>query len=66
MTRPFFDFINAGYDVDVASPRGGKVVFDGHSNPENPKGAYRFCASCNIWKMDGKHAAYFQYQRCRL
>ena len=40
MTRPFFDFINAGYDVDVASPRGGKVVFDGHSNPENPKGAY--------------------------
>jgi len=40
MTRPFFDFINAGYDVDVASPKGGKVVFDGHSNPENPKGAY--------------------------
>jgi putative intracellular protease/amidase len=40
MTRPFFDFINAGYDVDVASPSGGKVIFDGHSNPENPKGAY--------------------------
>ncbi|MBW1619813.1 MULTISPECIES: type 1 glutamine amidotransferase domain-containing protein [Empedobacter] len=40
MTRPFFDFIHAGYDVDVASPQGGKVVFDGHSNPENPEGAY--------------------------
>ncbi|WP_286862239.1 MULTISPECIES: type 1 glutamine amidotransferase domain-containing protein [Sphingobacterium] len=40
MTRPFFDFINAGYDVDVASPDGGRVIFDGHSNPENPKGAY--------------------------
>ncbi|PZU17036.1 MAG: type 1 glutamine amidotransferase domain-containing protein [Chryseobacterium sp.] len=40
MTRPFFDFIQAGYDVDVASPQGGKVVFDGHSNPENPEGAY--------------------------
>lgn len=40
MTRPFFDFINAGYDVDVASPDGGAVVFDGHSNPENPNGAY--------------------------
>ncbi|MDF2475130.1 MAG: yraA 2 [Sphingobacterium sp.] len=40
MTRPFFDFINAGYHVDVASPDGGRVIFDGHSNPENPKGAY--------------------------
>lgn len=40
MTRPFFDFINAGYHVDVASPDGGRVIFDGHSNPENSKGAY--------------------------
>ncbi|QIH31615.1 type 1 glutamine amidotransferase domain-containing protein [Sphingobacterium sp. DR205] len=40
MTRPFYDFINAGYDVDVASPNGGEVKFDGHSNPENPDGAY--------------------------
>ncbi|MEJ5106711.1 type 1 glutamine amidotransferase domain-containing protein [Chryseobacterium sp. MYb328] len=40
MTRPFYDFINAGYDVDVASPDGGEVKFDGHSNPENPEGAY--------------------------
>lgn len=40
MTRPFFDFINAGYGVAVASPKGGEVKFDGHSNPENPKGAY--------------------------
>lgn len=36
MTRPFFDFTHAGYEVDVASPKGGKVVFNGHSNPENP------------------------------
>jgi len=40
MTRPFYDFIIAGYDVDVASPNGGAVKFDGHSNPENPEGAY--------------------------
>jgi len=40
MTRPFYDFINAGYEVDLCSPWGGKVVFDGHSNPENPSGAY--------------------------
>lgn len=40
MTRPFYDFIIAGYDVDVASPKGGEVKFDSHSNPENPEGAY--------------------------
>lgn len=40
MTRPFFDFITAGYDVDLASPNGGSVKFDAHSNPENPEGAY--------------------------
>lgn len=40
MTRPFFDFIQAGYDVEVSSPRGGEVKFDAHSNPENPEGAY--------------------------
>ncbi|MCA5006736.1 type 1 glutamine amidotransferase domain-containing protein [Sphingobacterium bovistauri] len=40
MTRPFFDFIQAGYDVDVASPQGGAVKFDEHSDPQNPKGMY--------------------------
>jgi putative intracellular protease/amidase len=40
MTRPFFDFVNAGYEVDVASPAGGEVKFDAHSDPENPDGAY--------------------------
>lgn len=40
MTRPFYDFIIAGYQVDLCSPWGGKVVFDGHSDPENPAGAY--------------------------
>jgi putative intracellular protease/amidase len=40
MTRPFFDFVQAGHDVDVCSPDGGEVKFDAHSNPENPEGAY--------------------------
>lgn len=40
MTRPFFDFIQAGYDVDLCSPKGGEVKFDAHSDPENPAGAY--------------------------
>lgn len=41
MTRPFFDFINAGFDVDFCSPWGGEVIFDGHSDPENPEGGYQ-------------------------
>lgn len=40
MTRPFFDFLQAGYDVDLCSPKGGKVQYDGHSDPENPHGMY--------------------------
>lgn len=35
MTRPFFEFVHAGYEVDLASPKGGKVEFDGFSDPEN-------------------------------
>ncbi len=40
LTRPYFDFINAGYKVDLASPEGGKVEYDGFSDPENPATIY--------------------------
>lgn len=40
LTRPFFDFIQAGYEVSLASPKGGPVEFDGFSDPENPDSAY--------------------------
>lgn len=40
LTRPFFEFVSAGYEVDVASPKGGKVEFDGFSDPENPATQY--------------------------
>ncbi|MEM7798319.1 MAG: type 1 glutamine amidotransferase domain-containing protein [Chloroflexota bacterium] len=39
-TRPFFEFIQAGYAVDLASPKGGNVEFDGFSDPENPQTIY--------------------------
>ena len=41
MTRPFFDFLQAGYEVDLCSPQGGEVIFDGHSDPENPQSEYQ-------------------------
>ena len=40
LTRPFLDFIEAGYEVELRSPQGGKVEFDGFSDPENPSTAY--------------------------
>ena len=40
LTRPFFDFVQAGYDVDLASPKGGAVAFDGFSDPEDPGTTY--------------------------
>lgn len=40
LTRPFLDFVSAGHDVDVASPKGGKVELDGFSDPENEATQY--------------------------
>lgn len=40
LTRPWFDFVSAGYEVSLASPRGGKVEYDGFSDPENPLTQY--------------------------
>lgn len=33
LCNPMFVFENAGFDVEIASTHGGKVVFDEHSNP---------------------------------
>ena len=35
LTRPFYDFIQVGFKVDIASPQGGRVEFDGFSDPAN-------------------------------
>lgn len=40
MTGPFFDLMQAGCTVDIASPNGGKVEFDGFSDPENEATQY--------------------------
>lgn len=40
MTRAFLAFIEAGHRVDLASPKGGEVMFDTHSDPQTPGGAY--------------------------
>ncbi len=35
VTHPYWEFSEAGFDVDIASPDGGAVVFDGYSDPED-------------------------------
>lgn len=40
MTRAFLMFLEAGHHVDLASPRGGEVMLDTHSDPRTPDGAY--------------------------
>ena len=40
LTRPFFEFVQKGYEVEIVSPKGGKVEYDGFSNPENEHTIY--------------------------
>lgn len=40
MTRAFLMFTEAGHKVDLASPQGGEVMYDTHSDPRTPGGAY--------------------------
>ncbi|MEM6269598.1 MAG: type 1 glutamine amidotransferase domain-containing protein [Bacteroidota bacterium] len=38
LTHPYLEFARAGYAVDIVSPLGGKVEFDGYSDPRDPSG----------------------------
>lgn len=40
MTRAFLMFTEAGHRVDLASPQGGEVMYDTHSDPRTANGAY--------------------------
>jgi putative intracellular protease/amidase len=38
MTHPYYEFAEAGYEVDLASPKGGKVEIDALSDPRHESG----------------------------
>ncbi len=38
LTHPYWEFIEHGYRVEIASPDGGAVTADGFSDPEDPSG----------------------------
>ncbi len=38
LTHPWYEFTEAGYEVDIASPHGGKVTLDAYGDPRDPSG----------------------------
>ncbi|MFN3200942.1 MAG: type 1 glutamine amidotransferase domain-containing protein [Bradymonadia bacterium] len=38
LTHPYHEFAQAGYTVTIASPEGGKIEFDGYSDPRHESG----------------------------
>lgn len=38
LTHPYKEFTEAGFDVVIASPEGGKIEFDNYSDPRDPSG----------------------------
>ncbi|MFN8923685.1 MAG: type 1 glutamine amidotransferase domain-containing protein [Sphingobacteriia bacterium] len=38
LTHPYYEFEKAGYQIDIASPAGGKLEFDAYSNPTHESG----------------------------
>jgi putative intracellular protease/amidase len=38
LTHAYYEFKNAGFSVTIASPRGGKVLFDAYSDPRDKSG----------------------------
>lgn len=38
LTHPYWEFVNAGYEIDIASPNGGKLEMDSYSDPEDNSG----------------------------
>jgi putative intracellular protease/amidase len=38
LTHPFWIFTEAGYEIEIRSPRGGALVADGYSDPEDTSG----------------------------
>ncbi|MCX6217535.1 type 1 glutamine amidotransferase domain-containing protein [Spirosoma sp.] len=36
LAQPFYEFQEVGYEVTIASPDGGKIIFDSWSDPESP------------------------------
>lgn len=57
LTHPYYAFVEAGYDVDIASPKGGPLQGDGYSDPEDASGYAADDLISLGFKKSPKHAA---------
>jgi len=57
LTHPYWTFTEAGYEVEVVSPRGGDLVADGFSDPEDPSGYSAHDLISLGFKSSERHAA---------
>jgi len=53
LTHPYWEFTEAGYDVDIRSPLGGALTADGYSDPEDASGY----SAHDILSLGFKHSA---------
>ncbi|AZL58729.1 type 1 glutamine amidotransferase domain-containing protein [Tabrizicola piscis] len=56
LTHPYWTFTEAGYDVEIVSPKGGDLVADGFSDPEDASGYSAADILSLGFKTSAKHA----------
>ena len=57
LTHPFWTFTEAGYEVDIVSPKGGDLQADGYSDPEDDSGYSAADILSLGFKRSAAHAA---------
>jgi len=57
LTHPYWAFTEAGYEVEIRSPKGGKLQADGYSDPEDASGYSAHDILSLGFKKSAAHAA---------
>ncbi len=57
LTHPYWAFTEAGYEVDIVSPKGGDLIADGFSDPEDDSGYSAADILSLGFKKSAAHAA---------
>ncbi len=63
LVHPYWAFIEAGYAVDIVSPKGGDLAADGYSDPEDASGYSAFDILSLGFKHSQTHAALLKSTR---
>ncbi|MDX2128182.1 MAG: type 1 glutamine amidotransferase domain-containing protein [Chloroherpetonaceae bacterium] len=63
LTHPYWEFSERGYHIDIFSPKGGDLVADGYSDPEDASGYSAHDLLSLGFKKSPKHAALIQNTR---